>query len=77
MPFAFLISHSCFSAAQIAKISYLARRVARGGNGGNRTPIPKVALKMFRMIKLLMCKPKKCVSANQRNCLKNLFYFNF
>jgi len=24
-----------------------------------------------------MCEPKKYVSANQRNYLKNLFYFNF
>jgi len=40
-------------------------------------PIPKVALTIFRLIKLLMCKPKKYVSANQRNYLKKLFYFNF
>jgi len=40
-------------------------------------PIPKVAIAIFRLIKLLMCRPKKCVSANQRNCLKKLFYFNF
>jgi len=33
-------------------------------------PIPKVAPAIFRLIKLLMCKPKKCVSTNQRNCLK-------
>jgi len=38
--------------------------------GGNCPPIPKVALTIFRLIKLLMCKSNKCVSANQRNCLK-------
>ena len=51
---------------------------SQGGNGGNcPPPIPKVALTIFWVINLLMCKPKKCVSANQPNCLKNLFYFNF
>jgi len=54
------------------------RRVARGGQWGNcPPPIPKVALTIFKLIKLLMCKSKKCVSANQRKCLKKLFYFNF
>jgi len=33
-------------------------------------PIPKVALTIFRLIKLLMCKPKKYVSANQRSSTK-------
>jgi len=36
---------------------------------------------MFELIKLLMCKSKKYFSANQRNCLRNLFlrnqYFSF
>jgi len=53
------------------------RGVARGGMGAIAPPIPKVALAIFRLIKVLMCKPKKCVSTNQRNCLKKLFYFNF
>ena len=55
------------------------RRVARGGamRAIPPNPIPKVALTIFRLIKLLMCKPRKCISANQRNCLKKLFYFNF
>jgi len=35
--------------------------------------IPKVALTIFKLIKFLMCKSKKCVSANQRNCL-NICY---
>jgi len=43
---------------------------SQGGNGGNSPPIPKVALTVFRLIKLLMCKPKKYVSANQWNWLK-------
>jgi len=50
------------------------RRVARGGNGGNYPLIPRVAPKIFRAIKLLMCKPKKYFSANHRNCLKNLLH---
>jgi len=33
--------------------------------GAIAPPIPKVALAIFRLIKLLMHKPKKCVSANQ------------
>jgi len=40
--------------------------------GAISPPIPKLALIIFRLIKLLMCKPKVCVSANQRNCLKNI-----
>jgi len=35
--------------------------------GAIAPPIPKLALAIFGLIKLLMCKPKKCVSANQRN----------
>jgi len=50
------------------------RRVARGAIAP--PPIPKVALAIFMLIKLLMCKPKKCVGANQRNCQKKIFYFN-
>jgi len=42
-----------------------------GAIGAIAPPIPKVALAIFGLIKLLMCKPKKCVSANQRNCQKN------
>ena len=54
-------------------------RVARGRGHGEIVPhlIPKVAPTIFRSIKRLMCKPKKWVSANQRNCLKKLFFFNF
>jgi len=52
------------------------RRVARGGRWGQLPPpIPKVAPKIFRLIKL-MCKPKKYFSANKRNCLRNLSYFS-
>ena len=41
------------------------RRVARGGNGGGNSPppIPKVAPKILRLIKYLMCKPKKYFTA--------------
>ena len=38
------------------------RRVDSGG--AISPPIPKVAPKISRSIKLLMCKPKKCFSAN-------------
>jgi len=41
---------------------------SQGDNGGNSSPIPKVAPKIFRIIKLLMCKPKKYFSTNQQNC---------
>jgi len=40
------------------------RRVARGGTIAP-PPIPKV----FRSIKLLICKPKKIFSVNHRKCL--------
>jgi len=58
-----------------SRFSAMARRVARGGAMGtivppHNSPVPKVALTIFRLIKLLMCKPKKNVSANQRNYLK-------
>jgi len=44
---------------------------ARGGAMGTiAPPIPKVEPKMFRLVKLFMCKPKKYFSANQRNCFK-------
>jgi len=55
-------------------------RVARGPGvamGAIAPAILKVAPKIFRLIKLLVCKPKKYLSANQRNCLRNLSYFNF
>jgi len=39
-------------------------------------PIPNVAQNIFRLIKLLMCKPKKYFRANQRNCLRSLTYFS-
>jgi len=38
--------------------------------GAIAIPIPKIALAIFKLIKLLMCNRIKCVSANQRNCLK-------
>jgi len=37
-------------------------------------PIPRVAPKFFRAIKLLMCKPKQYFSANHRKCLRNLLH---
>jgi len=47
-----------------------ARHVARGGNGVIAPlPIPKVAPKIFRSIKLLMCKPKKYFSVNHRKSM--------
>jgi len=39
----------------------------QGGDGANN----------FQLIKLLVCKPKKYFSANQRNCLNNLPDFSF
>jgi len=43
---------------------------SQGATGAIDPPFPKVALTIFGLIKLFMCKPKKCDSANQRNCLK-------
>jgi len=40
-----------------------------GGNVGLLRPNPRVEPNFFRLIKLLMCKPNKCFSANQTNCL--------
>ena len=40
------------------------------------TTIPKVARTFFRLIKLLMCKPKKYFGTNQRSCLRNISYFS-
>ena len=49
-------------------MSAVLRRVATGGAMDQfAPPIPKVAPKIFRLIKLLVCKPKKYFSANQRN----------
>jgi len=63
-----------FFSDSLIKICIAARRVARGGSlGAIATPILKVAPKIFRLIKLLMCKPKKYFSANKRNCLKEPF----
>jgi len=43
--------------------------IAGGGNGGKiAPPIPNVEPKFFTLMKLLMGKPKKYFSANQRNC---------
>jgi len=50
------------------------RRVATGGDVGNSPPIPNVAPKIFRSMKLLMSKPKKYFSANRRKCLRNLLH---
>jgi len=51
------------------------RCVDRRGKGGNcPPPIPNVAPKIFRVIKLLMRKPKKYFSANQWHCLRNLLH---
>jgi len=41
--------------------------------GAIAPPIPKVEPKVFRLVKLLMCKPKKYFSANQQNCFKEPF----
>jgi len=54
--------------------SAVTRRVARGAMGAISPPIPKVAPKIFRSIKLLMSKPKKYFSANHRKCLRNLLH---
>jgi len=40
--------------------------------GAISPPIPKVAPKMYRSIKLLMSKPKNYFSANHRKCLRIL-----
>jgi len=57
--------------------SYYPSRVARGGTmGAIAPPIPKVAPKGFRAIKLLMRKPKKYFKANQSNCLRYLSHFS-
>jgi len=40
-------------------------------------PIPEVTLAIFRLINLFMCKPKNCVSANQRNWFKKTIPLNF
>jgi len=50
---------------------------SQDGNGGNWPPNPKVEPKFFRFIKLLVCKPNTYLSANHRNCLRNLSNFNF
>jgi len=56
-----------------AVVSCQARR--QGGQWGQLPPpIPKVAPKIFRSIKLLMSKPKKYFSANHRKCLRNLLH---
>jgi len=47
------------------------RRVARGAIAPTPS-IQEVAVTIFTLTKLLMCKPKKCVSAIQRKCLKFL-----
>ena len=45
-------------------------RLTQGGQWGNcPPPIPKVAPKMFRSIKLLICKPTKFFSVNHLKCL--------
>jgi len=49
-------------------INLLLLRHRRVAGGEIAPPIPEVALAIFRLIKLLMRKLKKCVSANQQNC---------
>jgi len=45
---------------------------------GNFPPIPKVASKFFKLIKLLMCKPKKNISVQiNETAMRNLSYFSF
>ena len=59
-----------------ASIAHQAR--CQGVQWGKLPPtIPNVALAIFRIITLLMCKPKKCVSAYQRNCQKHYFTSTF
>ena len=55
------------------------RRLARGGALGviAHPQFGKFAPKILRLVKRLVCKPKKYFSAFQRNCLNNLSYFNF
>ena len=50
------------------------RRQARSQGGNVPPPIPNVAPKIFTVIKVLMRKPKKYFSANQRHCLRNLLH---
>jgi len=44
------------------------RRIAGWQWGKIAPPIPNVEPKFFRLVKLLMGKPNKYFSANQRNC---------
>jgi len=51
------------------------RHVARGGAmGAIVPPILRVAPKIFRAIKFLICKPEKYFSANDRKYLRNLLH---
>jgi len=45
---------------------------ARTQGGAMAPPIPNVAPKIFRVIKVLMRKPQKYFNANQRHFLRNL-----
>jgi len=65
--------------ATVPKMRFVgSRRVARGGAmGAIAPPIQKVAPKIFRLIKFLVCKPNKYFRANQSNCLRNLPCFSF
>jgi len=48
-------------------------RIAGGAMGAKiASPIPNVEPNFFRLMNLLMCKPNKYFSANQRNCSRNL-----
>jgi len=47
-----------------------ARRVARRGIGVNCISNSESSTKHVHVNQVLMCMPRKCVSANQRNCLK-------
>ena len=75
------ILHLSYSSEPVMRLDYqihyywnhppLTWRIARGGNA---PPIPNVAPKIFRVIKVLIRKPKKYFSANQRHCLRNLLH---
>jgi len=60
------ISQTCFQA-----------RSQGIGNGVISPPNAESLTKIFRLIKLLMCKSNAYFSANQRNCFRKLSYFSF
>ena len=62
-----------FGVVELKKVNRAQAR-SRRGSMGTIPPIPKVAPKIFRSIKLLIWKPKKYFSATQQNCLRNSFW---